>query len=132
MDVDPAPCGFMTIDGAVLIQDQRDINVTCNYIWIKAGSVTAGSAATPFTHQLTFQLNGNMNDPGFTFDPFLQGNKIFVITGTLSLYGAVPSTISTQLYQSAFAGDTEIVVASANGWNVNDTIAIAPSFSNSN
>lgn len=29
MDVDPAPCGFMQIDGEVIIEDKEDRNVTC-------------------------------------------------------------------------------------------------------
>lgn len=110
MDVDPAACGFMQIDGDVIIEDKADRNITCNSIWIRAGSLTAGSVDVPFTHQITIQLNGQKNDPGYTFDPALQGNKIFVITGKLTLYGTSPSTISAKLTQSAFPGDTQIAV----------------------
>ena len=128
MDIDPAPCGFMQIDGDVIIEDRQDRNITCEGIWIRAGSIVAGSASDPFTHQLTFQLNGQKNHPGFTFDPFLQGSKIFVITGSLKLYGTSPSTIHTKLVESISKGASSITVEVCGGWEVNDTIVIAPSY----
>jgi len=132
MDVDPAPCQFLQIDGDVIIEDKADRNITCEGIWIESGSLTAGSAGIPFTHQLTIQLNGNKDDSGWTFDPALQGNKIMVVTGALTLYGIYPATVSTQLIQTAHSGDTSLLVQDATGWSINDEIVIAPSFSNSN
>ena len=41
MDMDPAPCGNMTIDGDVIIEDKVDRNITCEMIWIRIGSMTA-------------------------------------------------------------------------------------------
>jgi hypothetical protein len=131
MDIDPAVCEFMTIDGEVIIEDIANRNITCQSIWIRAGSLTAGSAANPFTHSLTIQLNGNKNDPGYVFDPTLEGNKIFVITGKLTLYGTRPATVSTKLTSIAYAGDSSISVSSNSGWAVGDEIVIAPSFFNS-
>lgn len=132
MDVDPAPCGFMQIDGDVIIEDKEDRNITCDSIWIRAGSLKAGTASQPFTNQITIQLNGLKNDPGYTFDPALQGNKIFVITGELYLYGTSPATLYTKLISSAAPGDSQISVESATGWAVGDTIVLSPSFSSSN
>ena len=120
MDVDPAPCHFMQIDGQVIIQDKADRKIECDAIWIKAGSITAGSASQPFTHQLIFQLNGIKNDPGYTFDPTLQGTKIIVVTGKLALYGVYPSTVSTKLVQTAFKGNKTLVVQDVTGWNIGD------------
>ena len=128
MDIDPAECGLMSIDGDVVIEDKFDRNISCQAIWVKAGSITAGSASEPFTHQLTIQLNGQKNDPGYTFDPALQGNKIMVVTGNLNLFGSGPSTVSTRLLESVSAGDTQMTVESVTGWAVNDTIVMAPSF----
>lgn len=121
----------MTIDGDVIIQDKQDRNITAKSIWIRTGSLTAGSATSPFTHKLTIQLNGNKNDSGYVFDPSLVGSKIFVITGKLSLYGTSPATTQTPLTKIANAGDTSITVGSTSGWAVGDEIVIAPSFSNS-
>jgi hypothetical protein len=131
MDVDPAVCEFLTIDGSVIIPDTSDRNIECQAIWIRVGSLQAGSAATPFTHNLNIQIDGLKNDPGYVFDPSLEGNKIFVVTGTLSLYGTSPSTISANLTASAFAGNTSLTVDSASGWAIGDEIVIAPSFSSS-
>lgn len=132
MDVDPAPCGFMQIDGDVIIEDKEDRNITCGSIWIRAGSLKAGTASQPFTHQITIQINGLKNDGGYTFDPALQGNKIFVITGQLSLYGTSPSTLYTKLTSSVSAGAVQLSVESVAGWSVGDTIVLSPSFSSSN
>ena len=129
MDVNPAPCGFMQIDGEVIIEDKEDRNITCSGMWIRAGSITAGSSTTPFTHKLTFQINGLKDDGGWTFDPALQGNKIFVVTGVLALYGSFPASVQAKLTASAFAGDTTITVDNPSGWAVGDTLVITPSFS---
>jgi hypothetical protein len=45
MDVNPAIAPLLTIDGDVILSDDRDINITAQSIWIRAGSITAGSAA---------------------------------------------------------------------------------------
>lgn len=131
MDIDPAPCEFMEIDGDVIIQNGTDRNITCNSIWIRAGSLTAGSADAPFTNNLTIQINGNKSDPGYVYDPALEGNKLFVITGQLTLYGVAPTTTSANLIAIANQGDTSITVDAVTGWNVGDEIVIAPSFFNS-
>lgn len=131
MDVDPAACEFLTIDGTVIVPDTSDRTIECKAIWIRAGTLIAGSAATPFTHNLIIQLDGLKNDPGYVFDAALGGNKIFVVTGNLSLYGVSPATVSANLTASAFPGDTSFTVDSAIGWAIGDEIVIAPSFSSS-
>jgi len=75
-------------------------------------------------------LNGLKNDSGYTFDAGLQGSKIFVITGKVSLYGKAPRTTSTRLAQTALAGQSQIVVLSSTDWAVGDTLTLAPSFRN--
>ena len=130
MDVDPAPCEFMTIDGDVIIQDV-DKNITCDSMWIRAGSLSAGNASVPFQSKLTIQINGKRFDPGYVFDDSLVGNKIFVVTGKLNLYGVAPATVSTKLTKNALVGDSTIQVSSVSGWQVGDVIGLAPSFFNS-
>ena len=80
-------------------------------------------------NNLTIQLNGQKRDPGYTFDIGLQGSKIMVVTGRLELYGYGPTNTMSRLTKSVFRGDTELTVESADGWSVNDTLVIAPSFS---
>jgi hypothetical protein len=74
----------------------------------------------PFTHKITFQLNGNKKDSGYVIDPFIAGNKMFVVTGSLQLYGLSPATVWTRLSSTAFAGSNSINVLSSSGWNVGD------------
>jgi hypothetical protein len=50
----------------------------------------------------------------------MTGNKQFVITGKLELYGKAPATQWTKLKAFANAGDTTISVLSASGWAQGD------------
>lgn len=88
----------------------------------------AGEAGAAFTHSLKIQLNGNQNATGFTVSPQLTGNKMFVVTGRLELYGTAPSTVWTTMTTFANAGATSITVSNSTGWKVGDEIGIAPSF----
>jgi hypothetical protein len=90
----------------------------------------AGSSETSFTHSLRIQLNGNQMATGFTVSPDLTGNKMFVVTGRLELYGVAPANIWTKLTAFADKGATSITVDNATGWKVGDEISIAPSFIN--
>jgi hypothetical protein len=83
MNVNPAPIDYFEVNGDIIIEDIMDFNITANNIWIKGGSIKAGSSSTPFTKSLVFQLNGQKGASGFTVDPLLTGNKMFVVTGIL-------------------------------------------------
>ena len=76
----------------------------------------------PFEHKLTIELTGEKNHHGYVFDPALVGNKIFVVTGKLHLYGATPNVITSRLTSIARAGDTQITLShSVEGdWAVGD------------
>jgi hypothetical protein len=67
-------------------------------------------------NNLTIQLNGQKRDPGYTFDIALQGSKIMVVTGKLSLYGYGPSNTMSRLTKSIFPRETELTVENADGW----------------
>jgi len=129
LDVDPAPLNYFVIDGTLIADDTRDVNITANSIHIRAGNITAGSLANPFFHNLVIQLNGAKTDNGFYIDPIIAGNKYMVVTGSLNLYGNAPSTVSTYLTKTAFKGDRAIYVSSSAGWALGDTLVISPSFS---
>ena len=102
------------IDGVLIADDSRDVNITANWIHVRAGNVTAGSASSPFLHNFVIQVNGN---------------KHMVVSGTLNIHGVAPPTVHTYLKSTAMSGDSTITVNSASGWAVGDTIVIAPSFS---
>lgn len=120
MDINPARIAYFEINGDVVVQDIQNITIIAQNIWIKGGSLKAGTSSTPFTHQLKIQLNGVQNATGFTVSPDLTGNKMLVNTGRLQLYANPPSTVWTKMTAFADIGATSIKVASATGWNVGD------------
>jgi len=122
----------LIIDGTLVVDDTRDVNITAKFIFIRAGNLTVGRSSLPFTHKFTIQLNGNKGDKGSVVDPVVAGNKLFVVTGTLNLFGVRPSTVTTYLKQTALANSNIIWVGSSTDWAVGDQIALAPSFSASN
>ena len=129
MNVEPAPIDYFEVNGDIIIEDTLNLKIIANNIWIKGGSIKAGNSSVPFSnHSLTFQINGKKNDSGFTVDPLLTGNKMFVVTGLLYLYGNHPATTSAILTSYAVKGSTTINVTSTSGWKVGDEIGIAPSF----
>ena len=111
LDVDPAIANYMIIDGTVIADDTRNVNITARSIFIRAGSISAGSPSTPFKHMFTIQLIGSWLEDGWYIVPVISGNKYLVVTGSLNLYGTYPSNTRSTLIQSAFAGDTRITVA---------------------
>jgi len=113
MDMQPSRIGYFEINGDIIIPDTQDILIEAENVWIKSGSLKAGTNTTPFSHQLTIQVNGNMDDIGLTVSPDLTGNKMIVNTGRLELFGTPPATSWTKLTSFANAGDTSINVLSA-------------------
>jgi hypothetical protein len=130
LDIDPAPANYMIIDGAVVAEDTRNVNITARSIFIRAGSITAGSLQNPFRHKFTIQIINTKDDNGWYLDALVSGNKHLLVTGSLNLYGRYPSTTKTTLAQSAFAGDTTIYVANSSQWVIGDNLALSPSYAN--
>lgn len=44
LDVDPAPLNYLIIDGTLIANNTRNVNITANNIFIRAGSLIAGSS----------------------------------------------------------------------------------------
>lgn len=120
MNVQPATINYLEINGDVYIDDTLNLTISANNIWIKGGSLNAGSSSAPLNHSLTITLNGNKEDVGLTVDPGLTGNKMFVVTGELYLYGKAPATTWSVLTAMAPRGATSITVSSASGWAAGD------------
>jgi hypothetical protein len=97
LDVDPAPLNYFVIDGTLIADNTRDVNITANSIHIRAGNLTVGSSSTPFMYNFVLQINGLKTDNGFYIDPVIAANKYLVVTGSLNLYGQAPSTVTTTL-----------------------------------
>lgn len=127
--MDPNPINNLTIDGNLIADDTRDVNIVANFIFIRAGNFSAGSPTNPFTYKLNIQLNGAKLDTARVIDPLLTGNKFLVVTGSLNLYGAPPSTVIATLTETAFKNSNKIKVDDYTGWAIGDSITLAPSFS---
>ena len=95
-----------------MIVDDRDTIIRAKYIWIRAGSLTAGNATNPFGFKLSIFIEGESSYPTYVIDPNLAARKCLVVTGRLLLYGTAPGTTSTRLTSKAEAGDTTITVDS--------------------
>ena len=48
IDVDIPALNEFVIDGQLIADDTRDVNITANWIHIRAGTLTAGSSSEPF------------------------------------------------------------------------------------
>lgn len=120
MNIQPATINYLEINGDVYIDDTLDLTISAKNIWIKGGSLNAGSASAPLNHSLTITLNGEKTDVGLTVDPGLTGNKMLVVTGELYLYGKAPATTWSVLTAIAARGATSITVSSSSGWAVGD------------
>ena len=129
LDMDSAPINYFIIDGTIVVDDTRDVNITANSIHLRAGNITVGSATKPFYHKFVIQLNGQKNGNGFYIDPVIAGNKYMVVTGTLNLFGVAPNTVTSFLTKTALKGDSSIYVNDTTYWVVGDTLVISPSFS---
>ena len=100
-------------------------------MWVRQGSLIAGSPQQPYKGDLTFEMLGKENDMWYWFNPGLMGNKVIGVSGNLSLYGVTPATTWSYLQSFAYAGDTTIVVSASSGWKVGDQLLLGPSFSSS-
>jgi hypothetical protein len=68
LDVDPSPLGKLTIDGDLIADDTRDVNLTAKFIHIRAGQFIAGTESQPFLHKLTIQLSNNRVSRQYSVD----------------------------------------------------------------
>ena len=54
MDINPEPIAFLQIDGDLFIDEKlTDACLKAEFIFIRAGSLTAGSSSTPFPGTFT-------------------------------------------------------------------------------
>ena len=128
LDVDPPILGTVKINGILKFDATRDNKFEAHYIWINQGSLEVGKSNLPFTKKANIILHGNKEDSYMVIDPDASGNKMLAVTGSLELYGKVPSTVWTRMTQTASAGQSVINVQSTSGWESGDWIVIAPSY----
>jgi hypothetical protein len=80
----PATMGFWLIKGDVYVPETNlDVTFQADNIWIKSGSLNAGTSSIPHPGKIKIIITGNKNDGGIVIDPLTAGNKMFVVTGKL-------------------------------------------------
>lgn len=132
MNINPAIISYWIIDGDVIISPTLpEVNITAHGIWVRAGSIKAGTSTLPHPGKININILGYKDDYGFVINEFIAGNKVFAVHGKVELYGTVPSIVWNRARSTVRAGATSISLSTAiSGWQVGDQLAIAPSFSN--
>jgi hypothetical protein len=121
LDVTPPALRSLTINGKLSFADDRDINLTTEWIYLAGGELEIGSEAKRHTRNAVITLTDNVPNE----DVSTMGDRgIFMLRGTLSLHGDRTHTWS-KLAKTAKAGSATIEVLDASGWRKGDAIVLA-------
>jgi hypothetical protein len=128
LDVSPPALGSLTIDGKLRFANNRDLELTTEWIMLH-GELEIGTEARPHTRKATITLTNNVKDEDVGGMGGANPNDrvdrgILLMGGTLNLHGDRKHTW-TKLAQTAAAGSTSIQVLDASGWRVGDEIVLA-------
>ncbi len=97
---------------------------------VQTGELIIGTDSKPYENEAIITLLGEPNSPVHSYsNAVVAGNKIFFITGTVTLVGKDVMNggeYHTRLTQSCSPDDTTIYLGTNLGWKENDEIAIAP------
>ena len=121
LDVSPPALGSLTIGGKLSFADNRDLELTTEWI-VLHGELEIGTAARPHTRKATITLTNNVKDEEPMKDMGDRG--IMIMGGTLNLHGD-RTNAWTKLASTADAGATSIQVLNAAGWRAGDEIVLA-------
>jgi cell migration-inducing and hyaluronan-binding protein len=121
LDVSPPPLRSLTIDGKLSFADNRDLELTTEWIMLH-GELEIGTEARPHTRKATITFTDNVR--GEEVMPDMGDRGIMIMGGTLNLHGDRKHTW-TKLAKTAEAGSTTIEVLDATGWRVGDEIVLA-------
>ena len=121
LDVSPPALRSLTINGRLGFSDERDLELTTDWIYLAGGELDIGSEAHPHTRSATITLTDKA--PGEDINT-MGDRGIMLLRGTLSLHGD-RTNAWTRLADTARAGSTRIQVANAGGWRRGDVIVLA-------
>jgi cell migration-inducing and hyaluronan-binding protein len=125
LDVSPPPLNGLTIDGKLSFANNRDLELTTEWIMVH-GELEIGTEKAPHTRKATITFTNNVKDEDIGG---MGGNDkvdrgIMLMGGTLNLHGDRTNTW-TKLAKTAEAGSTSIEVLNAAGWRAGDEIVLA-------
>ena len=121
LDVSPPALRSLTINGKLSFSDDRDIDLTTEWIYLPGGELAIGSEAKPYQRKATITLTDNV--PGEDINT-MGDRGIMLMRGRLNLHGDREHTW-TKLAKTAEAGSNQIEVLDASGWRRGDEIVLA-------
>jgi cell migration-inducing and hyaluronan-binding protein len=120
LDVSPPPLHGLTINGKLSFADNKDLELTTEWIMLH-GELEIGGEAAPHKRNATITLTNNVPNE----DIMSMGDRgIMLMGGTLSLHGPQKNSW-TRLTKTAAAGSNSIEVTNAAGWKKGDEIVVA-------
>jgi hypothetical protein len=89
----------LNIDGTLRIDNvQPKYTIVAKSIWVRGGTLVAGTSSDAYTKNLEIILEGNRDSNYLIIDDIVDaGNKILAVTSRLELYGLSPATKFTRL-----------------------------------
>src|SRR6185295_11744922 len=128
LDVSPPALGGVTIDGRLSFADNKDLELTTEWIMLH-GELEIGTEARPHTRKATITLTDNVKGEDIGVPPASVASErvdrgIMIMGGTLNLHGDEKHTW-TKLANTATAGSTSIQVLDAAGWRTGDEVVLA-------
>ncbi|TIX51212.1 G8 domain-containing protein [Alteraurantiacibacter aquimixticola] len=121
LDVSPPALRSLTVNGKLRFSDERDIELSTEWIYVPGGELEIGTEDKPHTRKATITLTDNV--PGEDLNT-MGDRGIMLMRGTLNLHGDREHTW-TKLARTAEAGSSAIEVLDASGWRVGDEIVLA-------
>jgi hypothetical protein len=106
--INPPELKDLTILGELEFDIWRAVsNLKARSIWVKSGRLLAGNVTHPFPGKINIVLLGEFGENSLIIDGNVEGgNKVFVVTRGIELYGKAPGTVWTRLTAFASAGTT--------------------------
>ncbi len=126
LDVSPPALRSLTINGKLSFADDKDINLTTEWILVH-GELEIGTEARPYTHEATITLTDNVKDEdmsGMGGENDRSDRGIMMVGGTLNLHGNREDSW-TKLAKTAAAGSNTIEVMDTGDWKPGDRIVLA-------
>jgi hypothetical protein len=128
VDVDSTPILSAVLIEGSLILPPNETNSShlrtfdSHYVFIRGGSMEAGTEQFPYTSRLVITMHSSRQDPELP----IYGNKVIgVRNGVLDLHGVARDPVWTSLDKTAEVGATKITLIRAVDWAVGESIVIA-------
>lgn len=128
LDIEETPrLGTININGRLsFIQNDMDIHLQAENIFVRAGEFFIGSEEEPFQNKATITLLGGQKTDTVTLSGTVDGgNKVIAVTNSLQFYG-IQRVNTKRLLAPVYKGQTSIIVEDGHDWVVGDELYLAP------